>query len=59
MSESVEASSEGQEEAGESEGPSFLQWTPEEQGDEPIDMSLPDFPSIDIPTLEEEDRPKK
>jgi len=37
--------------------PSFLRWTPEEErGDEPIDLSLPDFPSIDIPTLEDEER---
>jgi hypothetical protein len=36
--------------------PSFLQWTPEEaEAGSPIDMSLPDFPAIDIPSLEVED----
>ena len=38
---------------------SFLQWTNEEAQDGPgFDLSLPDFPSIDIPTLEDEERRK-
>lgn len=34
---------------------SFLQWTNEEVDPPPIDMSLPDFPSIDIPTLDDDE----
>jgi DivIVA domain-containing protein len=51
-----EAAGGAKEEAADEDRPSFLQWTPEEvHGPEPIDLSLPDFPSIDIPTLEEEE----
>jgi hypothetical protein len=39
-------------------GASFLQWTPEEsKGDlTDLDLTLPDFPSIDFPTVEDEER---
>jgi hypothetical protein len=43
------------EEAEESLDPSFLGWTTEEEGGA-VDLSLPDFPTIDLPTLEDEGR---
>ena len=36
---------------------SFLRWTNEEAGNSPIDLTLPDFPSIDISSLEDESQP--
>jgi cell division septum initiation protein DivIVA len=56
-----EASAEPEDSApGPADGPaereSFLHWTDEESESPALDMSLPEFPSIDIPSLEDEER---
>ena len=51
-----EAEARPDEESPAGQKPSFLRWTNEEEKPPDLDMSLPDFPTIDIPSLEDEEK---